>query len=96
MAKELNAEQRNAWTVAYKLFEKYADTPDTDEKWIALAEEVGIIYEQSDKSHLISHLLMAVMDTFNDETLDARKAAEEANKPTQPEPEQLSFINNRW
>ena len=75
----LSDEQRNAFTVAYRLYERFHAMDGTPEDWLAFVEEYGRAGEELGDSILARFLLMAVLDTL--ETTQKEREREERENP---------------
>lgn len=76
----LSAAERNAWTKAYRFFEKWNQV-HTDEEWLALAKSIGEMPVEDQCDELFQRLVCCCIDFWNDrqhkEEEDARNAAEQ-------------------
>lgn len=75
--KALSDEQRNAFTVAYRLYEKYHGMDGTPDDWESINNEARDAWEASGRSSLTFHLLTAILDTIGEAQTTAERAAGE-------------------
>ena len=72
----LSDEQRNAFTIAYRFYEKYHAMDGEPEDWRQAAEDIGKAYCDAGQTDLAQRLLMAIFDAMD----AAQKAREDAER----------------
>ena len=57
---KLSADERQAFTDAYRFYERYHNIPNTVEAWVACADEVNRIVSGYEDKNLIENLLSSI------------------------------------
>lgn len=79
---QLSEPQRNVFTVAYRLYERFHSMDGTAEDWLAFAEEYGKAGASCGNCLLAQHLLMAILDTIEGDQKERERAEREAPEQT--------------
>lgn len=77
--------QRNAFTVAYRLYEHYHTMDGTDADWLEFAQATAAAYVEAGETDLALQLISAVTDTIS----RAQKAREDEERYA---PEQMTMV----
>lgn len=88
--KALNDEQRNAFTVAYRLFEQFHTMTGTTEDWMQFHAAAVEALNQCNNSPLSLRLVMAVTDA-----LELQQKAREDAKQMAPEQTMMELDGQR-
>lgn len=85
MAQQLNTIQRQAFTEAYRFYERWHDHPGTEEDWKQCAIAMRDAHDAVGKTPLAFELLNTLYSVISDE-IKAREAAKI------PAPEQIGMV----
>lgn len=77
----LSEEDRNAFTVAYRFYERFHNMENTDDDWMALVDEVVHMPEPTRENELLQGLISFLICYLSDKA--KRREDEERNQPEQ-------------
>lgn len=83
--KALSDEQRNAFTLAYRFYEKWHGMDGTPDDWLQLAKEVAEANAEGGSTRLVTELLAAVVTVISADQKDREDAERLQSEQTRME-----------